>query len=137
MLEQAIYVSRARDDIDAHQAYDIIRISHNRNSRFGLTGGLLLMDGYFAQVLEGERFYLDDRLSSIQADPRHSDFQMRWRHPIDQPSFAGEWMALGLEARVSDSLRESFNYSPGLPEDRFVPPRLLEFVKACCMPASQ
>ncbi|MEO8280817.1 MAG: BLUF domain-containing protein [Ideonella sp.] len=136
MLEQVIYVSRAHEGVDAHQAYDIIRVSHNRNSRFGLTGGLLLLDGYFVQVLEGDRFHLHQRLASIRADPRHGDFQLRWQGPIDDVCFAEEWMALRLDDGVSPALRESFGYVPGLPEDRFSGPQLLSFVLACCLSPS-
>ena len=132
MLEQVIYVSRADKKVDAREAYDIIRVSHNRNSRFGLTGGLLLLDGFFVQVLEGDRFHLHARLQSIRADPRHSDFQMRWQRPIDEPTFAEDWMALRLNDGVAPSVRESFGYVAGLPEDRFSGPQLLAFVQACC-----
>ena len=50
MHDRLVYVSRAALGIGAGEAYDNIRVSHNRNSRYGLTGALILFDGHFLQV---------------------------------------------------------------------------------------
>lgn len=64
-------------DMDAPGVYDIIRVSHNRNSKHQLTGTLIFIDGYFLQVLEGHRHYLRERFAIIAADPRHTDVAHR------------------------------------------------------------
>jgi len=132
MIERVIYVSRAQAGIGARDAYEIIRVSHNRNSRFGLTGALILLDGYFLQVLEGERIHLDQRLAAIHADRRHEHIEVRCREPIDEAAFAGDWMALQLGDGVSTSLREQFRYEPGFPCEHFDAAALLRFAQACC-----
>ena len=91
MHEQLVYVSRAAPDIDAQSAYDIIRVSHNRNSKHGLTGALILMDGYFLQVLEGHRHPLRERFAIIAADPRHIDVNVRQSTAVSERIFPDEW----------------------------------------------
>ncbi len=77
MFQRLLYVSRATDDVNLRDVYDIIRIAHNRNANNGLTGGLLFLDGYFLQVLEGSPYAVEERYSRILADPRHTDVSLR------------------------------------------------------------
>jgi hypothetical protein len=69
MLERIVYVSKACKELGARDAYEITRVAHNRNSRCGLTGALIMLDGHFLQVLEGDGFHLDQRLAAIRSDP--------------------------------------------------------------------
>jgi hypothetical protein len=135
MLERIIYVSQARHDVCASAAYEIIRVSHNRNSLHGLTGALIMLDGYFLQVLEGDAFHVSQRLAAISKDPRHHSLDLRQRTSIETLTFPEEWMALRLAAGVSDELKTAFGYAPGFPPDRFTTAQLLAFARACCEPA--
>ena len=132
MFEQLVYVSRAAPGIATRDAYDIIRISHNRNSQFGLTGGLLFIDGHFVQVLEGDGFRLRQRYAVIAADTRHTDVQLRHTHASAAPLFPGEWMALRSEGEISAAVKARFDYLPGLPATHFDGQRIVAFVLACC-----
>jgi hypothetical protein len=132
MFERIVYVSRARADVGAREAYEIIRVSHNRNSRFGLTGALLFVDGFFLQVLEGDSFELGKRYAAILADPRHEQIDLRQRTEAAGPLFANEWMALRLDDGIPAELKNRFGYEPGFPAERFNTERLIEFALAAC-----
>ena len=54
MLERITYVSRATPGLRREDVFGIIRTAHPANSLAGVTGGLVFLDGWFAQVLEGE-----------------------------------------------------------------------------------
>jgi hypothetical protein len=119
MFERLVYVSRAAQGISARDCYDIIRVAHNRNSQFGLTGALLFLDGYFIQVLEGDRFRMRERFETIAADRRHTDVDLRQRVSCDELLFTGDWMALRSDAEVDPALKARFGYQAGLPASTF------------------
>ena len=137
MFERVIYVSRAAEGVGMVDAYDIIRVAHNRNSSFGLTGALVFADGWFAQVLEGEPFHVRERYARIAADPRHHDVDLRQQTPIAELTFPGEWMALRNDDDLGDDLRQEWNYAPGFPADGFDGERLHQFMLACWQTASE
>ena len=132
MHDRLVYVSRAAPGIGARDAYDIIRVSHNHNSRFGLTGALILIDGHFLQVLEGDPFQVRTLYARIAADPRHTNLELRQSTRIAQLSFASEWMALRHDDGIDAPTRQAHGYAPGFPPDRFDGDRLVAFVSACC-----
>jgi hypothetical protein len=132
MHERIVYVSQVAPGIGARDAYDIIRVAHNRNSRFGLTGALILVDGHFLQVLEGDGFRLRERYARIATDPRHTGVELRQSRSIQELSFVGEWMALRHDGEVDQATRDAHGYVPGFPVDRFDGERLVAFALACC-----
>jgi Sensors of blue-light using FAD len=131
MYEQLVYVSRAMPEMAEHGLYDIIRVAHNRNSKFGLTGALIFVDGYFLQVLEGDHHDLHARLQIIQADPRHTDVSVRHLIPVNQRTFPEEWMALRHGNAVSDEIKRQFAYTAGFPAAQFDGETLVRFALAC------
>ncbi|MDO8376687.1 MAG: BLUF domain-containing protein [Aquabacterium sp.] len=132
MFERLVYVSRAAPGITARDCYDIIRVAHNRNSQFGLTGALLFLDGYFIQVLEGDCFRMRERFQVIAADRRHTDVDLRQTVLCEELLFTGEWMALRSDAEVDPAVKARFGYRPGLPADAFSGEQIVAFVQACC-----
>ena len=134
MYEQLVYVSRAAPNMDAHSVYDIIRVSHNRNSKYQLTGALILIDGYFLQVLEGHSHYLHERFAIIAADPRHTDVSMRQSIAKSERTFPDEWMALRHGDAVDERLKLDFGYVPGFPATHFDGEQLIQFALACYQP---
>lgn len=132
MFERLVYVSRAAPGITARDCYDIIRVAHNRNSQFGLTGALLFLDGHFVQVLEGDRFRMRERFQVIAADPRHTDVDLRQSTPSDSLLFPGDWMALRSGDEIDPAVMARFGYQPGLPAAQFNGERIVDFVRACC-----
>ena len=131
MYQRILYTSQASPGVGLREAYDIIRTSHNRNSTAGLTGGLLFLDGYFIQVLEGGPYAIEQRYKSIAADKRHFDVQLRSDQMVDAPMFPGEWMALRSRDQVSSELLGSERYEIGMPVDRFDGDQLLSLVTDC------
>lgn len=131
MHERLVYVSRAVPDIGPRDAYDIIRVAQNRNSRYGVTGALILVDGHFLQVLEGDAFRIRERYARIAIDPRHTQIEVRQSRCIQQLTFSDEWMALRHDNEVTQITRETFGYAPGFPADRFDGDRLVAFALAC------
>jgi hypothetical protein len=132
MFERLVYVSRAAPGVGARDAYDIIRIAHNRNSQAGLTGALVFIDGHFVQVLEGDSFHVRQRYAKIAADPRHVDVQLRECVAIAERLFPSDWMALRQGDGVPLAVQRQFGYEPGFPSSTFPPDRLVAFVRACC-----
>jgi Sensors of blue-light using FAD len=137
MLERVVYTSHATAGVGMTDAYDIIRVAHNRNSTFNLTGALLLIDGCFVQVLEGESFYVRERYERIAVDPRHEQVELREQTAIESVSFPGEWMALKSGIDVDEQIKQEFNYEPGFPAESFDGSRLHEFMLACWHNANQ
>ncbi len=130
-MDRLVYVSRAAKHVGARDAYDIIRTSHNRNARDGLTGALVFLDGWFLQVLEGDAFHLAQRYARIERDPRHEAIDVREHASKVERLFPAEWMALRLDDDVSAAIREQFAYRPGFPAEQFSPNRLIAFIRAC------
>ena len=137
MFERLLYISCAQPDVEARTVYDIIRVSHNRNSEFDLTGALLFLDGYFVQVLEGEPFRVQERFEIITADPRHHDVQLRSASRVSTRLFSDQWMALRLRNEIDSRRFEEINYRPGLPAEHFNAATVLRFVQSCCADSQQ
>ncbi len=132
MFERIAYVSRAAPGVGAREVFDIIRAAHNRNGALGLTGALVVLDGHFLQVLEGEPFRVDACFRRIAADPRHVALELRARRQHEQRLFPGEWMALRQQAQIEPGLLQRWGYEAGLPATRFDADRLEAFMLACC-----
>ncbi|UQG56778.1 MULTISPECIES: BLUF domain-containing protein [unclassified Marinobacter] len=133
MFDRLLYISRAQPTVDARGVYDIIRVAHNRNSEYNLTGALLFLDGYFVQVLEGEPFRVQERFAIIAADPRHEDVQLRQTSRVNTRMFTDQWMALRLKSSIDSRRFEEIDYLPGLPATHFDAATVLGFVQACCV----
>lgn len=137
MIERIAYVSRAAPGLSNADVYDIVRGSVNRNNRHGVTGGLLLLDGFFLQVLEGDAHRVDERFRAIAADARHTALDLRLRTPVRERLFPDQWMALRLPEQVPPALRAALGYEPGLPAARFSGARVAAFIQACCRHADE
>ena len=92
-LTQLIYLSRqtqtdpvlANEDVDA-----IIRASIRNNRSVGVTGLLLIHDGWFLQALEGSHTAVADTYHRILTDPRHTDARVLDALAAENRSF-GDW----------------------------------------------
>lgn len=115
MIKRLLYTSRAAEGVGLRDAYDIIRTSHNRNSRAGVTGGLIFMDGHFLQLLEGLPAAVDERYARIAADGRHEEVRTRIEQTVESAAFEGDWMALRDGSRIDADVLERHGYEPGMP----------------------
>jgi hypothetical protein len=136
MYKRLAYVSRAAAGINARDAYEIIRVSVNRNSRLQLSGGLVFIDQHFVQVLEGHPERVDARYAVISADPRHDGVELRQSVNCDRLLFEGSWMAFSSDAQISPELRVQHGITPANPVHLLAPDALVAFVLACCQHAA-
>lgn len=73
-LSFLIYHSRALLPAKPEFHNSILAASLSNNERLGVTGFLHREDQNFVQYLEGDRAALDELVSLIRSDPRHTDF---------------------------------------------------------------
>ena len=72
---------------------DLLKGSHVRNTRAGITGLLLFKNGHFMQLLEGDEAAVIALFSKISRDPRHHHVIILWHGTVDQRDFADSAMA--------------------------------------------
>jgi hypothetical protein len=87
---RVIYVSRSKlgDGANIGEALDLItRQSAQRNGQNYVTGLLAYYNGWFLQVLEGERRAVSEAMRRIMADPRHEDIQLMETCSIKERDF--------------------------------------------------
>jgi hypothetical protein len=103
-LHRLVYASRQNVeavDLD-YQVDAIIRSSIGNNRRDGLTGLLLVHDGWFVQALEGPAETVMTAYGRITRDPRHSDPTVLTAGPADRREF-GDWNMCERRAAPSDA----------------------------------
>jgi hypothetical protein len=133
MLERVVQVSRAAAGLRQEDVYRIIRTAHAANTLAGLTGGLILLDGWFAHLVEGAPGpAFDACLEAIARDPRHGGIERRSRVPALWRLFPGPAMALRTRACLDPELVEGFGWRPGFPVGDFPADVLVEFVVRAC-----
>ena len=85
-IDQLVYVSRSLITADKTEVAlnDIARIAHSLNRQNQITGALVLIDGYFIQLLEGAPAALDLLMIHLEFDVRHTDIQVVARETVSQ-----------------------------------------------------
>lgn len=105
---QITYLSSATRAMSQGDLEDILRTARDNNARLGITGMLLYGNKTFIQILEGEESVVDELVKTIKRDPRHTNFQILKKKPIEQHEYA-DW-SMGFK-RVSG---EDFEAVKGL-----------------------
>jgi hypothetical protein len=134
MLERSVMVSRAAAGTDLAAVFAIIRAAHGHNAAAGITGGLVFLDGWFAQALEGPPAALAATLARIAGDPRHREVSLRRRERGLCRLFPGQALALRSRSCIDLGLLEAFGYRPGFPVAGFPADVLVEFLVRACRP---
>lgn len=81
----------------------LLEAARRKNFMSEITGMLLMIEGSFFQVLEGEEAAVDEIYEEISADPRHDRVTRIIREPIAGRSF-GDWtMGFASVARADAS----------------------------------
>ena len=88
-LIQCIYSSSASNpELGTRDLHEILEVSRLNNAALGITGMLILDEGSFFQVLEGEANTIDELFQKLHKDSRHSRINMLISEPIEERSFA-------------------------------------------------
>lgn len=83
-----IYTSIATTECGPEQLAEIAKIAAENNSKIGVTGVLLHSSDVFMQLLEGPAEAIQDLYHNrIQADKRHTDMKVIYKHPITERIF--------------------------------------------------
>jgi hypothetical protein len=69
---------------------DILASARRNNPQVGVSGALLIADGRFVQVLEGERADVEATFDRISQDARHSNIEVLCRQTSSKPRFS-QW----------------------------------------------
>ncbi|NNE01966.1 MAG: BLUF domain-containing protein [Eudoraea sp.] len=69
---QLTYRSKAIEDITPNSIYEIVKVANEFNPTVGITGCLVFDNGYFIQILEGEKEVVEELYFKIKQDKRHS-----------------------------------------------------------------
>ena len=72
-LRQLFYVSRIASGFSDSAVHAILAASRRNNQRRDITGCLIFSGRHFAQMLEGDPAALNELVTRIAADPRHTD----------------------------------------------------------------
>ena len=135
MLERIVQVSRAAAGLRQEDVYDIIRTAHAANRLAGLSGGLIFLDGWFAQVLEGAPGRRSTPASTGSPATRgtaaSSGAAASGRSAGSSP--ARRWRSRS-RACLDPALLEAFGWRPGFPVAGFPADVLVEFVVQACHP---
>ncbi len=85
--------SRIPTSADREELGQILRTSRANNVHRGVTGALLMYDGWFAQVLEGSRENVRQLFDRIKVDARHDAVVVHEEGEVDAPVFSRWAMA--------------------------------------------
>ena len=114
-LKSLTYTSLASLDLQPSDLEAIHRSARDVNSLEGITGLLIFNGTHFLQIVEGVPEAIDDLVERLRRDPRHSGFEVRDEHMIEERSFPSWSMEL---VRVSSSYFEAKQaVGDRLPED--------------------
>lgn len=86
-MHRFIYVSTATQDLTPQQIADIAGACHRNNRRAGLTGLLVVHQGKFLHILEGDEKAIRRRAEKIQSDRRHANFEVLEAREIEMRAF--------------------------------------------------
>lgn len=94
MTFRLIYTSRAAPNLGDDDLSAILSTSRQWNSEHDITGVLVLVNGYFVQILEGESEAVYALVDKIRRDLRNSDLEVINVRNVAERAF-GDW-AMGL-----------------------------------------
>lgn len=92
-LFHIVYVSTASVPMSREELRDLLKGSHERNARAGITGLLLYKDGCFMQALEGEEQMVKTLFKKICNDSRHHRIIPLLQEPVTERQFPESLMA--------------------------------------------
>lgn len=110
-LHRLVYCSEASEPIIRSMDValpQILAVAQARNSAVGVTGSLLVCNGWFLQALEGPMKAVLETYGRVLRDPRHLNLKIINATPTRERHFA-EWSMCGLQ--LSQSIGKSWRRS--------------------------
>lgn len=107
-MYEITYYSLARTNLRADDISAILNTSRNNNLKDNITGCLLYHKNQFIQILEGEKVRIDELLTKIKRDDRHSFFYLLSEGEKEERTFPTWTMAY---RKISDDDLKSVNES--------------------------
>lgn len=104
VLVRLIYASKVATHFGPMDMHDILDKSRRNNIEQGISGLLILADGYFFQALEGDRAAVHATYARILKDPRHSASVMLSSLEIEKRQFSGWSMGYVLSSEKNRPL---------------------------------
>lgn len=98
-----LYVSRAVGPQTTTMTTTILAQAQAHNPALGITGVLCQGQGFFFQVIEGERSRVNALYRRISADPRHQDVDLLHYEEIQERRF-GQWSMALIHLSVDDPM---------------------------------
>ena len=120
MLFRVIYYSHAQQDVNYRSLRQIMNQALKNNDLLEITGVLCFGDGYFLQVLEGERDHVNQVLRKIYRDTRHDDLCLIEAKDVDTRMFEHWQMKLVMLSEHPNQEIQKF-YRKHLESKRFDP----------------
>jgi len=93
MTYRIIYSSVSSTPMQLDELEDLLEQAQGNNSRNGITGALVYVDGFFLQVLEGEKDSVQELMQTISNDFRHETVTVLQAGEIAAAAFSNWDMA--------------------------------------------
>ena len=104
MTYQTIYFSASSTPMQVDELEDILEQAQSNNSRNGITGALVYIDGSFLQILEGEKDRVQALMQKISKDFRHETVSILHEGEIAAAAFT-EWKMAYVSATAEQIAR--------------------------------
>lgn len=109
ILVRLIYASKVAPNFGPMDMRDILQKSRLNNTNNGITGLLIMADGYFFQALEGDRLAVHTTYTRILRDARHSRSAVLSAAEIDKRQFTDWCMGYVLSTEKNRPLFMSYS----------------------------
>ena len=93
MPYQLIYSSASSTPLQLDDLEDILEEALGNNPEQGITGALVYADGFFLQVLEGDRYEVEALMQRIAKDLRHENVSVLHAGEVQFAAFSDWKMA--------------------------------------------
>ena len=118
-LIQFSYVSSAIPLFTQQQLLDLLEVARKANFEHRITGLLLYRDGNFVQVIEGMQQEIEQLISNLMQDQRHTGIIQIFKEPILNRDFP-DW-SMGFENISGKEIEGVSNFLSATAKDQLSP----------------
>lgn len=93
MTFRIIYSSASSTPMQLDELEDLLEQAQANNPSQRITGALVYADGFFLQILEGERARVEELMQIIARDLRHEKVRVLYEGEVREPAFSDWSMA--------------------------------------------